>query len=70
MGSVTTEAKPYGYWVHCEFQSGETRRFKSKGHSETKARRVPIFKRGFVRVVYLEPFTKEEWLRCFGEGRM
>lgn len=62
--------KPYGYHVICEFRDRkgrpETRSFRSKGSSETKARRVPIFKRGFIRVVDLDPFTQEQWERTFG----
>lgn len=66
----------YGYRIICEFRAelGSTeivhREFRKKTKSETVARRVPIFKRGFVRVVELEHFTREQWLRVFGEGRM
>lgn len=63
----------YGYAVHCEFRNEAgghvARTFRSKGKSKTKAERVPIFKRGFVRVVELEPYTRLQWLRVFGDGR-
>lgn len=72
---MSGETEVYGFQVICEFRiegSGEVeeRRFRSKGASETKARRVPIFKRGFIRVVSLDPYTREQWMRVFGEGRM
>lgn len=47
----------------------ETKYFRSKG-SEARARRAPVFKRGFIRIVDVEPFTREQYVRCFGEGRM
>lgn len=66
----------YGYAVHCTFRiigatgfQTESKIFRSKGDSETKARRVPIFKRGFVSIDRLEPFTRDEWVRVFGDGR-
>jgi len=37
---------------------------------EAAVRYSAKFKRGFVRIVQLNPFTEEQWLRCYGEGRM
>lgn len=63
----------YGYRIVCNFLTAsgvERREFHKKTKSETTARKAPIFKRGFVEVVEVEPFTREQYLRCFGEGRM
>lgn len=65
----------YGYAVHCEFRTETgngyySKTFRSKGKSQTKAERTPIFKRGFVKVTEIEPFTRLQWLRVFGEGKM
>lgn len=64
----------FGFEVHCTFRTDSgalfSRSFRSKGKSETKARRTPIFKRGFVSIDRLEPYTYEQWKRVFGEGRM
>jgi hypothetical protein len=72
---MTETAEVYGYQVFYTFRRPddgtlETASFRSKGKSPAKARRAAIFKRGFVRVDSLEPFTEEQWLRCFGEGRL
>lgn len=64
--------KPYGYLVIYERQTVnglERASFRRKG-SEAKARRAAVFKINFVRVVELDPYTQEQWIRCFGEGRM
>lgn len=66
---------PHGFRVAYSRRKGygigdtEIAHFRSKG-SEQKARRVAFFKPFFVEIVELDPYTKEEWLRSFGEGRM
>ena len=73
---VTSTDEVYGYAVICTFRrqdgtaADETRTYRSKGKSIAKAERTPIFKRGFVSIDKLEPYTREQWLRVFGEGRM
>lgn len=62
----------YGFLVtyECRTRTGiETRSFRSKG-SEARARRAAALKTGCFSITNLEPFTREQWLRCFGEGRM
>ncbi len=70
----TPSTEVYGYGVLCAFRGAdgteEIRLLRSKGPSETKARRAHIFKRGFERVIELDPYTREQWLRTFGEGRV
>lgn len=63
--------KPYGFRVHYEaFINGRVSEkwFRAKC-PQANAQRKAIFKPGFLRVVRLEPFTREEWLRVFGEGK-
>lgn len=66
-------AKPYGFLVTYDCRTGEegfcTKKFRSKG-SKATALRAAVMKRGYIRVVELEEFTEEQFLRCFGEGKM
>ncbi len=66
-------AKPWGYDVLIEISKGmvssELKRFHKQG-SESKVRRWAALKTGFIRVVGLEPYTREEWIRVYGDGRI
>lgn len=68
------EGEVYGWEVTAAFRDAEgnevVKRFRSKGKSLSKALRVPVFKAGFLRNVEIHPYTREQWLRVFGEGRM
>lgn len=46
----------------------ETVEIRRQG-SEAAIRRAASLVHGFVRIEELDPFTEEEWLRCFGRGR-
>jgi hypothetical protein len=69
----TEHVRPYGFQVFYEARismlSCDERSFRSKGSESTAVRRAK-YKSGCIRVVRLEPFTHEQWLRCFGERRM
>lgn len=71
--SPTSAEKPYGYVVTYERRKPpmmtEEASFRRKG-SEAAARREAIYKVGYIRVVKVDPYTREQWIRCFGEGRM
>lgn len=61
---------PYGFRVHYEARvNGRLveKWFRSKS-PRAHAQKCAEFKHGFVRVVRLEPFTREQWIRVFGES--
>jgi hypothetical protein len=68
------DGEVYGWEITAEFSGADgstvMKRFRSKGSSVSKALRVPIYKKGFVRNVETDPYTRDQWQRVFGEGRM
>lgn len=66
-------AMPWGYDVIIEVMKGmvasEEKRFHKQG-SESRVRKWAALKTGFIRVVRLEPYTREEWIRVYGDGRI
>ena len=71
MGENTAD-RPYGYSYKVRFHPNSgipDKIFRKKG-SERSVRRAGLLKRNSIEVFDLEPYTREQWLRCFGEGRM
>jgi hypothetical protein len=73
IGETDCGGKPYGFDIAYLAQIGmfgsEVRRCKrigSKGAVNSYAR----MKKGFLRVLSLRPYTREQWVRTYGEGRM
>lgn len=59
---------PYGFRVHYQARINgrlEEKWFRSKG-TLSHATDMAQIKAGFIRVTKLEPFTREQWLRTFG----
>lgn len=72
--SSKTGEKVYGHVVTIEVRTVsypyvERKTFRKAG-SEAACRRTAGLKRCFLRVVEMEPYTEEQWVRCFGRGRM
>lgn len=74
-------ARPYGFAAYVERNvpysadpvSGlgakvETIRLRRKGPLRVVERAAGLTS-GFIRIVSVEPFTQEQWERCFGVGR-
>lgn len=64
--------KPWGYDVTIEFQKG-AQRYTEEHHkqgSESKVRRWALMKPHARAVLELRPYTREEWIRAWGDGRL
>lgn len=70
---AVSPSKPWGYDVIIEVRKGmvasEEKRFHKQG-SESRVRKWAALKTGFIRVVSLDPYTREEWIRVYGDGRI
>lgn len=65
-------AKPWGFDVVVEFRGPEgfvTKTLHKQG-SETAVRRWAMLKPHAVRVVSVSPYTREQWIRVWGDGRV
>jgi hypothetical protein len=70
---MSTRNPYYGHRVTYEARNGArgfyTDRCRCKG-TEAAARRNARMKIGFIRIIEVEHFTREQYIACFGEGRM
>jgi hypothetical protein len=60
--------KPFGYQVVVEVRTPKgtrERKFRKQG-TEATVRRYAALKRGFLRVLSMDPYTEEQWVRVFG----
>jgi hypothetical protein len=69
MTTTPKPEKPYGYDVEIQFHGGTIKRFSKQG-SEARVRRWAMMKSLAKSVVSLKPYTREEWVRVHGDGRI
>lgn len=68
--SATIE-KPWGYDVRVTYNNNDPpKTLHTRARSPAAARRWAMLKRNVATAVVGEPYTKEQWVRVWGEGRM
>jgi hypothetical protein len=69
--ATTASEKPYGFRVTIErarHGSREILSFRSKTPARAAAVSAARYKQGFLRLIAVEPLTREEWQREFGQS--
>ncbi|MDB6111286.1 MAG: hypothetical protein JWR69_3036 [Pedosphaera sp.] len=61
--------KPWGWDISVTFRDGTNQRF-SKSGSATRCKSWGMNKPQAVAVALLESYTRQQWIRAFGDGRM
>jgi hypothetical protein len=69
MSTIPTSDKIVGYDVVIYYNDGTKKSFHKKG-SEAAVNRWAILKIGHTRHELTGTYTREQWLRTWGEGRM